>query len=46
MTFTTQPSNTMTGSAITPAVQVTVLDAYGNPVTDHRHAGVGRQSGE
>ena len=32
LTFTTQPSTTMAGSAITPAVQVTVLDAYGNPV--------------
>ena len=31
--FTTQPSTTPAGSAITPAVQVTVPDAYGNLVT-------------
>ena len=31
--FTTQPSTMPSDSAITPAVQVTVLDAYGNPVT-------------
>jgi plastocyanin len=31
--FTAQPSNTAVGAAITPAVQVSVQDASGNPVT-------------
>ena len=31
--FGVQPSNAATGSAITPAVQVDVLDTYGNVVT-------------
>ena len=47
VTFTTQPSTTAAGSVITPAVQVTVMDAYGNPVaSDRRHAGAGQQSGQ
>src|SRR3989441_5330451 len=32
LAFTVQPSNTVAGAAITPAVQVTALDAAGNPV--------------
>ena len=32
VTFTTQPSSRPAGSVISPAVQVTVLDASGNPV--------------
>jgi hypothetical protein len=31
--FTVQPSNTQTGTAISPAVQVTARDAYGNTAT-------------
>lgn len=30
-TYTSQPSSTTTGSTITPAVQVQVVDAFGNP---------------
>jgi hypothetical protein len=33
LVFTTQPSTTTAGSAISPAVVVTVEDTYGNPVT-------------
>src|SRR5256885_943856 len=33
LVFTVQPSNTAAGAAITPAVQVAVQDAQGNPVT-------------
>jgi hypothetical protein len=33
LAFTVQPSNGMTGSAISPAVQVTIEDASGNAVT-------------
>ncbi|HEX8245887.1 MAG TPA: invasin domain 3-containing protein, partial [Longimicrobium sp.] len=33
LAFTTQPSNTAAGAAITPAVQVTIRDAFGNTVT-------------
>src|SRR5207302_1371069 len=32
LAFTVQPSNTVAGAAISPAVQVTALDAAGNPV--------------
>src|SRR5439155_1171369 len=32
LTFTVQPSNTVAGAAISPAVQVTALDAAGNSV--------------
>src|SRR3989454_66298 len=32
LAFTVQPSTTVAGAAITPAVQVTALDAAGNPV--------------
>jgi hypothetical protein len=32
--FTVQPATTAAGAAITPAVQVTVEDAFGNPVED------------
>src|SRR5207244_4294642 len=32
LAFTVQPSNTVAGAAINPAVQVTALDAAGNPV--------------
>ncbi|PYO45106.1 MAG: hemagglutinin, partial [Gemmatimonadetes bacterium] len=32
LTFTQQPTNTVAGAPITPAVQVTALDAAGNPV--------------
>ncbi|HYK11328.1 MAG TPA: hypothetical protein VEV39_11055 [Gemmatimonadales bacterium] len=32
-TYTTQPTSTSSGSTITPAVQVQVVDAFGNPVT-------------
>jgi len=32
LAFTVQPSNTVTGAAISPAVQVTALDPAGNPV--------------
>src|SRR5947199_3333956 len=32
LAFTVQPSNTVAGSAISPAVQVTALDPAGNPV--------------
>src|SRR5205807_2997885 len=32
LAFTVQPSNTVAGVAISPAVQVTALDAAGNPV--------------
>jgi hypothetical protein len=34
LAFTTQPSRTFVGQAISPAVQVTVRDAFGNTVTD------------
>src|SRR5262249_18961468 len=33
LAFTVQPSNVPSGASITPAVQVTVEDAQGNPVT-------------
>src|SRR5207245_2446628 len=33
LAFTTQPSNTAAGAAITPAVQVTALDGQGNTAT-------------
>src|SRR5256885_1487651 len=33
LAFTVQPSNTLAGAAISPAVQVTALDPAGNPVT-------------
>src|SRR5207302_9086487 len=33
LAFTVQPSNTVAGAAISPAVQVTALDAAGNPVS-------------
>ncbi|MFY0522257.1 S8 family serine peptidase [Archangium gephyra] len=33
LAFVTQPSNTVAGSAITPAVQVAIQDAFGNPST-------------
>src|SRR5213079_3150969 len=32
LAFTVQPSTTVAGAAISPAVQITVLDAAGNPV--------------
>src|SRR5207249_3905562 len=32
ISFTVQPSNTVAGAAISPAVQVSALDAAGNPV--------------
>src|SRR5438445_5105730 len=32
LAFTVQPSNTVAGAAISPAVQVTALDPVGNPV--------------
>src|SRR5256885_10816710 len=32
LAFTVQPSNTLAGAAISPAVQVTALDAAGEPV--------------
>src|SRR3989449_318687 len=32
LAFTVQPSNTLAGAAISPAVQVTALDPAGNPV--------------
>src|SRR5205814_8287459 len=32
ISFTVQPSNTVAGAAISPAVQITALDAAGNPV--------------
>src|SRR5213080_2773199 len=32
LAFTVQPSTTVAGAAITPAVQVTALDPAGNPV--------------
>src|SRR5204863_252249 len=32
LAFTVQPSNTVAGAAISPAVQVTALDPAGNPV--------------
>src|SRR5437773_711594 len=32
LAFTVQPANTVAGAAISPAVQVTALDAAGNPV--------------
>ncbi len=35
LVFTTQPSNTAVGVAISPAVQVSVEDAYGNVVTSN-----------
>src|SRR5207247_10923900 len=35
LTFTVQPSNTVAGAAISPAVLVTALDAAGNPVPDY-----------
>src|SRR5207253_655053 len=31
--FTTQPSNTVAGASIAPAVQLTVQDSFGNTVT-------------
>lgn len=34
-TYTTQPSSTASGATITPAVQVEVVDAFGNPVTQY-----------
>ena len=33
MVFTVQPSNTTAGAVITPAVEVTIQDAFGNTVT-------------
>src|SRR5207245_371315 len=33
LVFTVQPGTTTAGSPITPAVQVTALDVFGNPVT-------------
>src|SRR5207247_4151373 len=39
LTFTVQPSNTVAGAAISPAVLVTALDPAGNPVPDQK-AGV------
>ncbi len=33
LAFSVQPSNTAAGAAITPAVQVTIRDAFGNTVT-------------
>lgn len=33
--YTGQPTSTTTGSDITPAVQVQVVDAFGNPVTQY-----------
>ena len=38
LAFTVQPTNTAAGSAITPAVQVTVQDAQGNTVTTATNA--------
>jgi sugar lactone lactonase YvrE len=35
LVFTTQPSSTRTGTAISPVVQVSVEDAYGNVVTSN-----------
>lgn len=34
-TYTTQPTSTTSGSNITPAVEVQVIDAFGNSVTDY-----------
>lgn len=34
-TYTAQPTSTTTGADITPAVQVQVVDAFGNPVTQY-----------
>ncbi|HWZ27258.1 MAG TPA: hypothetical protein VNX15_01765, partial [Gemmatimonadales bacterium] len=34
-TYTGQPTNTTAGAAITPAVEVSVVDAFGNPVTQY-----------
>jgi len=34
LSFTAQPSNTVAGSSISPAVQVTALDAFGNVVSN------------
>ncbi|KFE72161.1 S8 family serine peptidase [Hyalangium minutum] len=33
LAFTAQPSNTVAGASITPAVKVSLADAYGNPIT-------------
>ena len=43
----TQPSNAAAGAAITPAVQVAILDAFGNTDDLHgqRHPGAGHQPG-
>ncbi|MGH6690414.1 MAG: beta strand repeat-containing protein, partial [Gammaproteobacteria bacterium] len=37
LAFTAQPTNVGAGAAITPAVQVTVRDAFGNRVTTSNH---------
>lgn len=34
-TYMTQPTSTTSGSNITPAVQVQIVDAFGNPVTQY-----------
>ena len=34
-TYMTQPTSTTSGSNITPAVQVQIVDAFGNPVTEY-----------
>src|SRR4029077_3486503 len=34
-TYTGQPTSTTAGTAIAPAVQVSVVDAFGNPVTQY-----------
>jgi hypothetical protein len=39
LAFTGQPSNTTAGASVTPAVQVTVQDAYANTVTDGSGSG-------
>ena len=44
LAFTVQPTTTLSGNAITPAVQVTVKDSLRRPGrSDHRHAGAGRE---
>src|SRR2546427_4424219 len=42
LAFTQQPSTTVAGAAISPAVQVTALDPAGNAVAGFTRAGTGR----
>src|SRR5207245_8160153 len=42
LAFTVQPGNTVAGAMISPAVQVTALDAAGNPVPGYKGDGAVR----